>query len=79
MAVTRIVLNKKNVKSLLKSQEMLNICKERAEAIKEAAGGEGYVVDTHVGKTRVNASVRANTIETIKDNYKNNTLLKSLR
>lgn len=79
MSRTRIVLNKKNVKELLKSQEMMNICLEHAEATRSAAGGIGYVVDSHVGKSRVNASVRANTVESIKDNYKNNTLLKNLR
>lgn len=79
MSRTRIDLNKKNVKELLKSQEMMNICLEHAEATRSAAGGTGYVVDSHVGKSRVNASVRANTVESIKDNYKNNTLLKSLR
>lgn len=57
----------------------MNICLEHAEAIRSAAGGTGYVVDSHVGKSRVNASVRANTVESIKDNYENNTLLKSLR
>ena len=46
---------------------------------KTAAGGEGYEISSHVGTNRVNASVRADTIETIKDNYKNNTLIKSLR
>ena len=43
----------------------MNICLEHAEATRSAAGGTGYVVDSHV--------------ESIKDNYKNNTLLKNLR
>lgn len=76
--MVRIVLNKKSVKELLKSQEMLDICLEHANATAETAGS-GYEVTTHIGKTRVNASVRANTVESIKDNYENNTLLKSLR
>ena len=57
----------------------MDICLEHAEATKTAAGGEGYEISSHVGTNRVNASVRADTIETIKDNYKNNTLIKSLR
>lgn len=58
---------------------MADICLEHANATCESAGGEGYEVTTHTGKNRVNASVRANTVKTIKDNYENNTLLKSLR
>lgn len=79
MAKTRIVLNRKGVKELMQSQEMMQICLEHANATAEAAGGSGYEVTTYTGKTRVNASVHANKIETILDNYKNNTLLKSLR
>ena len=41
--------------------------------------GEGYEVTWRVGKTRVNASVAAMTPEAKRDNYDNNTLLKSLR
>ena len=70
--MAKIVLDKKGVRELL-------ICLEHAEATKAAAGGEGYEISSHVGTNRVNASVRADTIETIKDNYKNNTLIKSLR
>lgn len=76
--MVRIVLNKKAVKEILKSQEMMDICLEHANATAENAGS-GYEVTTYVGKTRVNASVRANTVDSIKDNYENNTLLKSLR
>ena len=79
MAKMRIVLDKKGVRELLRSQEMMDICLEHAEATKAAAGGEGYEISSYVGSNRVNASVRADTIETIKDNYKNNTLIKSLR
>ena len=74
--MAKIVLDKKGVRELLRSQEMMDICLEHAEATK--AGG-GYEISSHVGTNRVNASVRADTIETIKDNYKNNTLIKSLR
>lgn len=76
MSRTRIVLNKKNVKELLKSQEMMNICLEHAEATRSAAGGTGYVVDSHVGKSRVNASVRANTVESLKITTKTTHFLK---
>lgn len=79
MAKLKVVLNKKTGKEILQSQEMMQICQEHAEATAEAAGGVGYEVTTHIGKTRVNASVHANTRESIVDNYKNNTLIKSMR
>ena len=69
--MAKIVLDKKGVRELLRSQEMMDICLEHAEATKTAAGSEGYEISSHVGTNRVNASVRADTIETIKDNYKN--------
>ena len=50
----------------------------KARAIQQLAG-DGYEVSTYVGKTRANASVRANTVKSIKDNKKNNTLLKAVR
>ena len=75
--MAKIVLDKKGVRELLRSQEMMDICLEHAEATKTAAGGEGYEISSHVGTNRVSALTDA--IETIKDNYKNNTLIKSLR
>ena len=68
--MAKIVLDKKGVRELLRSQEMMDICLEHAEATKTAAGSEGYEISSHVGTNRVNASVRADTIETIKDNIK---------
>ena len=40
--MAKIVLDKKGVRELLRSQEMMDICLEHAEATKTAAGGEGY-------------------------------------
>ena len=57
--MAKIVLDKKGVRELLRSQEMMDICLEHAEATKTAAGGEGYEISSHVGTNRVNASVRA--------------------
>lgn len=58
---------------------MMDICLEHAEATKAAAGGEGYEISSHAGTNRANALLAADTLEIIKDNYKNNTLIKSLR
>ena len=78
MSNVKIVLNSKGVKELLKSQEMEEACMEHANKILSKVG-EGYSATTHAGKNRVNVSVGTETYEAMKDNYENNTLLKSLR
>lgn len=73
----KIVLISKGIKELLKSDEMMQVCKEQANVVQQRAG-DGYSVNTYVGKYRVNAEVRADTRESIKDCLKNNTLLKAV-
>ena len=77
MSNFKFELNRNGVIELLKSQEMLDICKEYADNV-QAKAGVGYEVTTYVGSKRVNASVHAETYEALKDNYDNNTLLKAL-
>ena len=74
----RIELNSEGVKELLRSPEMAAICKEHARTIANRAGS-GYGVSTYTGVTRVNASVITETMEAVRDNAKNNTLLKAVR
>ena len=74
----RIELNRAAVRDeLLRSTAMLNICKEIAEDVKGRCG-EGYEVDTRIGKNRVNAMVCADTPKAINSNNKHNTLLKAI-
>lgn len=73
----KVVLNRSGVRSMLKSQEMQNICTEIAYKA-QAKLGEGYEVTYRTGKTRVNASVGAITPKAIQENYDNNTILKAL-
>ena len=77
MSRVKFELDKGGVRELLRSQEALNVCKGYAESARSRAG-EGYEVTTYVGTNRANASVHAETYEARKDNYDNNTLLKSL-
>lgn len=77
MSKAKFELNRAGVRELLRSQEMMNICREYADGV-QARAGDGYEVTTHVGRNRVNASVHAETYEARKDNYDNNTLLKAL-
>ena len=72
-----VELNSEGVRELLRSSEMMAICRSHAQAIANRAGS-GYEVTTYTGKNRVNASVHAATEEAYKDNLENNTLLKAV-
>lgn len=74
----RIELNSEGVRELLQSGEMMAVCRSLADGIAGRAG-TGYQVTTYTGKTRVNASVMAVTEEAMRDNLKNNTLLKAVK
>ena len=74
----RFTLNRSGVRELLKSQEVMAVCKEHADAA-HAALGDGYTVTTHVGKNRVNAEVAATTQKARRACMENNTILKALR
>lgn len=78
MSNFKFKLNRRGVREFLKSEPVKNMLEEKAKAIQQRAG-DGYEVSTYVGKTRANASVRANTVQSIKDTKKNNTLLKAVR
>jgi len=74
----KVTLNSAGVRELLKSDKMMDICSEQASAILNRVG-DGYEMDTYVGKTRVNAMVSASTYQAKADNMNNNTLLKAVR
>ncbi len=75
----KIELNRSAVRDqLLKSDAIMDFCEDKAKEI-QARCGEGYEVDTHVGKNRVNAMVYADTYEARAKNAKYNTLLKAVK
>lgn len=78
MGKTKIVLNRSGVRALLQSDEMKAICEEHANRVLEQLG-DGYTVTSMTGKTRVNASVYAESAEAKRENMENNTILKALR
>lgn len=78
MAKTKVVLNRSGVRELLQSDEMKAICEEHANRTLGRLG-QGYTVTTMTGKTRVNASIYAESTEAKRDNMKNNSILKALR
>lgn len=77
MSNLKIELNSQGISNLLKSEEMKSVLSEHARQIASRCG-DGYATDVVVGKTRANASVIAQTAEAVRDNYKNNTVLKAL-
>lgn len=72
------MLNRAGVAELMKSPEMVALLKEKAKAIQERAGN-GYETSTFTGKNRANISIKTKSRKAIRDNNKNNTLLKALR
>lgn len=77
MSDIKIKLNRNGVKSLLKSQEMQSVLKEKASTIRNRCG-DGYKQDVFVGRNRANAMVSASSYKAKKDNLKNNTILKAV-
>lgn len=78
MGEVKIELNREGVRALLRSPEMMAVCKGHAEAARGRLGA-GYAVTTHTGKNRVNAQIAAETPAARRDNAENNTILKALR
>ena len=75
MSEVRIKLNSAGIRQMLKSEEMQAAVE--AEASRRAEGlGEGYTVNTYVGRNRCNAEIRAESYQARKDNLRNNTLLR---
>lgn len=74
----RIELNSEGVRELLRSPGIAAACQAQASAIAGRAG-EGYRVSTYIGVNRANASVITETDAAIRDNMKNNTLLKAVK
>lgn len=62
MAKTRIVLNRKGIRALLRSPEVLADLERRAERI-AATAGDGMEASAMVGKNRARASVITATSE----------------
>lgn len=73
--------NKNGYFELMNSTEMQNILQSYGQRVKENADsiGEGeHELVVGEGQTRAHAYVRASDSIAVKDNYKNNTLLKAL-
>ena len=73
----KFVLNRSGVRDLLRSQEMMDVCKSYADKAQQSLG-DGYEVTTHVGSNRVNAMVSAESYAAKRENLKENTIIKAV-
>lgn len=73
----KVELNREGVRELLRSPEIMAVCKGYADRAASRLG-KGYKVTTYTGKTRVNASVGAVSFKARRENMKSNTILKAL-
>lgn len=77
MSKVKIELNRAGIREVLRSDGMAAMLE--TEARKRADGlGDGYGVNTYVGRNRVNVEIIAETPEARRDNLKNNTLLRAI-
>lgn len=77
MSDFKVKLISAGVRQLLQSPEVEGYVREACEAVEDRAGS-GYGHNVVKGKKRNVGRVYAFTDEAIRDNYKNNTLLKAL-
>ena len=78
MTKLKIELNYKAIGDLLKSQEVIDELMRIGNSMKNQAGN-GYGIDSYIGKNRANVSIYPVTRKARKDNYSNNTLVKCSR
>lgn len=73
----RTVINHDAIRDMLRSSGMKRTIQKHSERVAGRAGS-GYEASTVVGKNRVHGSVITASSEAIRDNSRNNTLLKAL-
>ena len=74
----RVVLNKRGVRDLLKGEDMRQVCADHANKTL-AKLGTGYETDTHTGKPRSTAMIRASSAQARRDARQNNTIWKAVK
>ena len=77
MSKLKIELDSAGIQALLKSQEIIDVLQEQADSICAQLGSQ-YQTSQHIGKTRANVSVYTEDPDALKDNAKNNTMLKAM-
>ena len=79
MAKVKVMLNRAEIrKQILNGDSTMQYLTELAEDI-QGRCGDGYEVSSQKGKTRCNARISTENYRAMRDNYKNNTLLKAMK
>lgn len=78
MSKTRIEVNAKGIRELLKSEGAMNMCMNIADGIAQELG-DGYGTNSRMGRNRAIAEIKAETAEAYYSNLKHNTLLKAVK
>lgn len=77
--MNKFVLDKKGVGELLKSEEIQSVLDAYGQQVQTNTGSaKDYQTQVSVGKVRANVVIRCINSNSVKDNLKNNTLLKAL-
>ena len=77
--MNKFVLDKKGVGELLRSEDIQSVLNAYGQQVQINTGSaEDYQTQVSVGKVRANVVIRCINTASIKDNLKNNTLLKAL-
>ena len=77
--MNKFVLDKKGVGELLRSEEIQSVLNAYGQQVQINTGNaEDYQTQVSVGKVRTNVVIRCINSTSLKDNLKNNTLLKAL-
>lgn len=77
MGNVKIVLNRAEVRELLRSEAIQAAVEEAADDVLSRLG-DGYGKDRYMGKNRCNAAIFPVTSEAVRDCLKNNTILKAV-
>lgn len=77
MSNVRVVVKRKGVRELLKSEEIAKVCLEQAEQIKQTVG-PGFKIHEKKYPERIGYAVSAESRQAIHKAYQDNVLLKAL-
>lgn len=73
----RFELDREGVRTLLRSEEVQTMLEAEAEA-RAGALGEGYTVNSQIGRNRINVRIVAESREAQAENLRDNTLLTAI-
>lgn len=77
MANVRVVLNRRAMRDLLRSQEILTDLERRGQAVANAAG-PGHAVDSQIGTTRARVAVYTDTFDAALSEANSRTLTRAI-